>query len=275
MIMQKIFCVKAPAILILVYFLLTDLLFAQQLQVRYTLTYQFGNTDRKTDYVLDVQNETSVFRSDMRRASDSMGCRTGLGLGYNLDPDFELFFIKDHQQQQYRKRIVLGAGRDAYMIVIAEPLHLKILPERQEVGGYSCQKATADYGGRHWTAWFASDIAVSEGPYYFHGLPGLILKVEDDTKSYSFSATSVSAVSDMPCVSAQGLQVDWPAYRQIFLEFYYNPYQSVRARGQRVVQDDGSGGYRDINYAERTRANQQQLRKNYNPLEIAEKVELK
>ncbi len=175
--MQKIFCVKAPAILILVYFLLTDLLFAQQLQVRYTLTYQFGNTDRKTDYVLDVQNETSVFRSDMRRASDSMVCRTGLGLGYNLDPDFELFFIKDHQQQQYRKRIVLGAGRDAYMIVIAEPLHLKILPERQEVGGYSCQKATADYGGRHWTAWFASDIAVSEGPYYFHGLPGLILKI--------------------------------------------------------------------------------------------------
>jgi len=105
MIMRKISCAKARAITILFFFLLTDLLFAQQLQIRYTLTYQSGNTDRKTDDVLDVQNETSVFRSDMRRASDSMVCRTRLGLGYNLDADFELYFIKNINNSSTEKEL--------------------------------------------------------------------------------------------------------------------------------------------------------------------------
>ncbi len=56
--------------------------------------------------------------------------------------------------------------------------------------GYECVNAETDYHGRHWTAWFATDIPVSFGPWKLHGLPGLILMAEADNR-ISFVATGI------------------------------------------------------------------------------------
>ncbi|MDM1554028.1 GLPGLI family protein [Chryseobacterium indologenes] len=61
-----------------------------------------------------------------------------------------------------------------------------IQPEKQKIGEYNTQKATTEFGGRKWTAWFSSDIPFQDGPYKFYGLPGLIVKIEDDQKNYSW-----------------------------------------------------------------------------------------
>lgn len=63
-----------------------------------------------------------------------------------------------------------------------------IYADTLEVAGYLCQKAECDYGGRHWIAWFTSEIPLSFGPYKFRGLPGMILKIEDTSKHYCFEA---------------------------------------------------------------------------------------
>ena len=55
------------------------------------------------------------------------------------------------------------------------------------VGGYLCQKAVGQYGGRTWTVWFAEDIAVSYGPWKLRGLPGMILKAEDKDGIFHFN----------------------------------------------------------------------------------------
>lgn len=51
--------------------------------------------------------------------------------------------------------------------------------------------ATTSYGGRNYTAWFAPDIPISDGPYKFSGLPGLIFAVKDDDGYYSFSLEKI------------------------------------------------------------------------------------
>ena len=56
--------------------------------------------------------------------------------------------------------------------------------------GYECIMAKSDYHGRKWTAWFATDIPLSFGPWKFRGLPGLILKAEADG-GFSFIATGL------------------------------------------------------------------------------------
>ena len=60
--------------------------------------------------------------------------------------------------------------------------------ETANVCGYQCKKATAEYGGRKWQAWYAEDIAVPFGPWKISGLPGLVLKATDESGAHSFEA---------------------------------------------------------------------------------------
>lgn len=62
----------------------------------------------------------------------------------------------------------------------------KMTGQKEKIGEYNTQKATASFGGRNWTAWFSTDIPLQDGPYKFYGLPGLIVKIEDDQKNYSW-----------------------------------------------------------------------------------------
>ena len=70
----------------------------------------------------------------------------------------------------------------------------------REVLGYTCQQATADFRGRHWTAWFATDIPVSDGPWKLGGLPGLILETYDKGHQYTFTAVGLERVAEEPIV---------------------------------------------------------------------------
>ena len=70
----------------------------------------------------------------------------------------------------------------------------------REVLGYTCQQATADFRGRHWTAWFATDIPISDGPWKLGGLPGLILEAYDKGHQYTFIAVGLERVAEEPIV---------------------------------------------------------------------------
>lgn len=55
-----------------------------------------------------------------------------------------------------------------------------LLPDTATILTYHCWKATGHFRGRSYTAWFTMEIPVSEGPWKLCGLPGLIIKAEDD-----------------------------------------------------------------------------------------------
>lgn len=57
--------------------------------------------------------------------------------------------------------------------------------------GYLCNKAETTFSGRKWVAWYAPEIAMSDGPWKLFGLPGLILKAIDSTQTHSFEAISI------------------------------------------------------------------------------------
>lgn len=65
----------------------------------------------------------------------------------------------------------------------------QILPDTLTVAGYKCQKATTTFYNTPVSAWFTKALSVSAGPYLFHALPGLILKIE--TMSSEFVAYEV------------------------------------------------------------------------------------
>lgn len=56
----------------------------------------------------------------------------------------------------------------------------KLHSETKKIGSYNCQKATIEFRGRNYTAWFTNQIPVRYGPWKFQGLSGFILEVYDD-----------------------------------------------------------------------------------------------
>ncbi|MDR0507114.1 MAG: GLPGLI family protein [Dysgonamonadaceae bacterium] len=67
---------------------------------------------------------------------------------------------------------------------------------------YLCQKATCDFRGRRYEAWFAPEIPVNDGPWKFSGLPGLILYVKDSTEKYVIKAVGIE-YANVPLKFAQ------------------------------------------------------------------------
>ncbi len=57
--------------------------------------------------------------------------------------------------------------------------------------GYDCVKATAEFKGRKWIAWFSPEIPISDGPWKLCGLPGLILEAYDENHDYEFTANTI------------------------------------------------------------------------------------
>jgi GLPGLI family protein len=86
---------------------------------------------------------------------------------------------------------VVGAGSISprYSEVIKNDW--KLINETKVINNINCSKATRKLFGRSWTAWYSTSIALPYGPNKFFGLPGLIIKVEDETKSYSYELLSV------------------------------------------------------------------------------------
>ena len=92
----------------------------------------------------------------------------------------------------FKKSFVSPISRDKFFIKIDDELNWKILPETIVITNLNCQKAEVEYGGRQWIAWFTSEIPISDGPYKFRGLPGLIIEVFDDKKTGETSSNVFS-----------------------------------------------------------------------------------
>lgn len=80
---------------------------------------------------------------------------------------------------------------DKYRVKQDVELRWKLTNEFSKILNYGVQKATTQFGGRQWTAWFTKEIPIQDGPYKFKGLPGLILKIEDSTKSHRWELKGI------------------------------------------------------------------------------------
>ncbi len=84
---------------------------------------------------------------------------------------------------------------DSENLMYSEPFPLQkwtLEKETKEICGYLCQKATCQWRGRDYVAWFAKDIPVSSGPWKFGGLPGCIMQINDSKNEYSWETVAVN-----------------------------------------------------------------------------------
>lgn len=80
------------------------------------------------------------------------------------------------------------------------PQKWEILDSVKTILDYPVQMAVSDFRGRRWTAWFAPDIPISDGPWKLSGLPGLIMEAYDTKKHFHFSIVGIEKVENEPIV---------------------------------------------------------------------------
>ena len=55
----------------------------------------------------------------------------------------------------------------------------QLLDSTRNISGYPCKLAVCQFRGRTYKAWYTTEIEIEEGPWKFHGLPGLIVEIAD------------------------------------------------------------------------------------------------
>ncbi|MCQ9638958.1 GLPGLI family protein [Chryseobacterium sp. WG14] len=141
---------------------------------------------------------------------------------------------------------------DEYMVKDERKQQWNILSDKTKIGEFTVQKAVCDFIGRKWTAWFTTDLPIQDGPYKFHGLPGLIVKLEDATHTHSFELkgnTKLSAGYEWKSTKEKErfnpiIMVNEEKYRKAFKEYRADPMKSERqmmAQGVVIKEIDASG----------------------------------
>ena len=140
----------------------------------------------------------------------------------------------------------------------------KILPETKEISGFKVQKAKTNFAGRNYTAWFTSEISISDGPYKFNGLPGLIVKIVDGNEYYVFELIGFKSLKDPIFDTESGekyLETEKSRFLDIKREYNADPITAVGRMGITFGFEPGQKEKMD-------REHQKELKKENNPIEL-------
>lgn len=220
----------------------------------YELTFKPKQDSAKVDKVITVLDITdknrSVYQDYTVISQDSitkieMEAMQKAGVFKDLSkslktPKFSARIHKFYPSMKVEYVDKVANGMTPVNIAYTEDLKLnwKILNEKQKIGEYNTQKATAQYGGRTWTAWFSSDIPFQDGPYKFSGLPGLIVKIEDADKNYSWVLQGNKKMKEynefsyienlMHATGGKPKELTREKFDKTFNDFKKDPFASVR-----------------------------------------------
>lgn len=247
------------------FFIFATILISAQNQ-RFIYDYTFvkdtlnkSNISKELMY-LDINKEGSKFYSrdvlvqdSTRMAFYEKQIKTTGGMNVILSPQVNKATFRNKIFKTYPKYDVsmeTRIGRDVFKVSDNRPISWKILPEKEKIGEFETQKATTEFAGRKWTAWFSTDLPFQDGPYKFHGLPGLIVKMEDASKTHQFELKGVSKyVENTPKISQydepqKTITITENQFRKLFIENRNDPAKQMKqmlASGIIKNMKDGSG----------------------------------
>lgn len=208
-----------------------------------TLTPDSTNVEKKTELAyLDTDGKKSIFYAENSMKRDSVMERMRATKNFdrsqmeNLRSNLQFTIEKDLTNQTliYKSRI----GRDNYSYPETPVFAWKILAETVKIGDYQTQKAETNFGGRTWYAWFTQEVPLQDGPYKFGGLPGLIVKVQDEKGDYSFDLMQTKKIAEtyQPLNRGQVITLSKSKYTEMEKKMQKDPGSFFTA------QRNGGGG---------------------------------
>jgi hypothetical protein len=195
-----------------------------QLSVHYKFTWVRDTTNRARPYtenlVLLIGKKATVYKSSEEHRSAAE------------------FYQYPNEKIMLRKEKILMSG---FLIKDLMPaINWKISKDTASLGGLHCQKATAHFKGREYTAWFCSALPLHAGPWKLNGLPGVIVQACDSKNEVCFNFNGIEklatpAVIEVPSDGTPATEKEFNRLQETFRK---DPEAFLRMV---AAQGDGSG----------------------------------
>lgn len=108
----------------------------------------------------------------------------------------------------------------------------KLYNEQKTIMGYQCKKATTKFAGRDYIAWYSTEISISDGPYKFRGLPGLIFSIYDTNNHYRFDISSIDTDNNYfstESLFSKPIQINNEEYKTLKRKYREKPSSMVNS----------------------------------------------
>lgn len=259
-------------------FLLLFSVFLNAQTHRFIYEYHYKKDSTATEYqkdnmVLDVNPDEVKFYEYAYAENDSL----------NKIRDFKNTMWNDTPALKRKRNTFQNTNYqlqpEFFAINTVDKMEWKLSPETKKMGEFILQKATTNWGGRKWTAWFNSEIPISEGPYKFRGLPGLIFQIQDSksffifnlVKSQKFSNTYDTSEFLESYAGQKAIVISEKIFRKKQMDFYNDPLNDFKesfdpsngvtysVMGVKITSKD--------QFKELTEKYQSMMRKENNPIE--------
>lgn len=168
---------------------------AQEKREGYLISYvgSFNNLfGRGSDFrnyrgKLIIQGDRSFFSMKV----DEKNQRTVKEHDIDLSPDSMFTVYKDEESSSLLFEFTDLNQRSIYYADTLHPMHWEILPGEKTIGNMKCNKATTEFKGRKYIAWYTNSIPIANGPWKLGGLPGLIIEAYDVEDQWHFICSAI------------------------------------------------------------------------------------
>lgn len=267
---------------ILLFLILLSTNFSTAQTHRFFYALNFLNNTSSNEFqreivVLDVNPNNIKFYANEYLVTDSLNLASDFKSVKMAHPVFKNIIKKSLNSENFENFEFIQAKY--YVYETDDKMKWKILPAKDKLGIYNIQKAETDFGGRHWIAWFTTDIPLLFGPYKFGGLPGLILKIADSKNEYSFSLISSKSYPKEQSTEKFvenfwfyenhiPLKISEKQMRKLKIDNFLDPYRSIRSNEEDDTFVDENGKPMKPDVRKMTEAFQINILNDNNPVEI-------
>ena len=204
----------------------------------YKIEYKRDSTSEnkfKINAVLDINQESIKFYPYNFIGLDSMNLKSKNNKMSSTSP-FDLIVTKKKRSDFFENYIFIGT--DYFVYPSTEKINWTIDQDFKTEGDFKLQKAQTYFKGRHWIAWFSSDIPLNYGPYKFGNLPGLIFEIYDIKGNYKFKIIKnfkIPIEYDTERIvetnfGKKPIQISFEKYIKLLKNAYYNPFAEYRGK---------------------------------------------
>lgn len=216
---------------LLLFLLFSVKLFSQNNFDFVKINYKSFLLDEREEYGCFLYEETTLITNSIKsyyyeKARDTIVQTISMGEIDNISSTYSFTYYKDFLKKQIFFDRDYGLKK-----VIKDSTNLidwEITEKFKKVMGYSCQEAIGKFRGRTYRAYFLKDIPISNGPFKFDGLPGIILKVQSDDGCVNIEAYEIEYNKDIKQNFSNPFDEKKTATWHEFKEFYKKRVEKVR-----------------------------------------------